>query len=89
MDFAGGNLDMLGADARVEPVIEASRGKVEIASARPLQSIKGWRAMFDIRPTDNTLEPINLRLFLRSDGQPLSETWIYQWTPPAPVDRKF
>lgn len=89
VDFAGGNLDMLGADATVEPVIEASRGKVEIASARPLQSIKGWRAMFDIRPTDNSLEPINLRLFLRSDGQPLSETWIYQWTPPAPVDRKF
>ena len=89
VDFAGGNLAMLDANTKVEAVIEASRGKVEITSARPLASIKGWRAMFDLRPTDNSLEPINLRLYLRSDGQTLSETWVYQWTPPAPGDRKF
>ncbi len=89
VDFAGGNLDMLGEHAKVEAVIEASRGTVEITSARPLDSIKGWRAMFDIKPSDDSVEPINLRLYLRSDGQPLSETWIYQWTPPPPGERRF
>jgi len=89
VDFAGGNLAMLGNNAKVEAVIEASRGQIEITSARPLASIDGYRAMFDIRPTDDSVEPINLRLYLRSDGQPLSETWIYQWTPPPPADRKF
>jgi hypothetical protein len=28
------------------------------------------------------VEPINLRLFLQLDGQALTETWIYQYTPP-------
>ena len=89
VDFAGGNLAMLGPHTKVEAVIEASRGTVEITSARPLTALSGWRAMFDIRPTDNSTDPINLRMYLKSDGQPLSETWIYQWTPPAPADRKF
>ncbi len=89
VDFASGELASLGADAKVEPVITASRGKVEIISARPLKAIDGWRAMFDIRPTDESVEPFDLRLFLRLNGRPLTETWLYQWTPPAPADRKF
>ncbi len=89
VDFAGGELAALPADAKVEPIITASRGKIEITSARPLKSIDGWRAMFDLRPTDDSVEPINLRLFLRLNGRPLTETWLYQWTPPAPAERKF
>ncbi len=27
--------------------------------------------------------PIELRLTLQSGDRPLSETWAYQWTPPA------
>jgi glucans biosynthesis protein len=34
-----------------------------------------------VDPTDESLETVNLRLYLASDGQPLTETWIYQWTP--------
>ncbi len=71
----------------VEPVITASRGKVEITSARPLGSINGWRAMFDVVPDPNSSDPISLRLFLRADGQPLSETWLYEWAPPPPAER--
>jgi len=82
VDFAGGALHMLGKDTVVEPVITVSRGKTEIASVRPLASIHGLRAMFDLQPTDDSTEPINLRLYLRADGQALSETWLYQWTPP-------
>ena len=88
VDFAGGQLATLAKNEAVEPVITASRGKIEIASARPLYEINGIRVMFDLRPDDGT-EPIDLRLFLRLDQQALSETWIYQWTPPAPEDRKF
>lgn len=89
VDFAGGDLALLGEHAKVEPVIEASRGQVEITSARPLEAIGGWRAMFDLKPTDDSTEPINLRMYLRCDGQPLTETWLYQWTPPPPAERKF
>jgi len=87
IDFAGGELATLPPRAEVEPVITASRGVVEITSARPLHSINGYRAMFDIRPLDDSIEPIDLRLFLRRNGQPLSETWMYQWTPPSPRER--
>lgn len=80
IDFAGGDLALLDPAVKVEPVISVSRGSVEIASARPLAAIGGIRAMFDLVP-DSGREPITLRLFLRADGQPLSETWLYEWEP--------
>jgi periplasmic glucans biosynthesis protein len=79
----------LGEEAHVEPVISASRGTIEIASARPQRAINGRRAMFDLRLADDSLEPINLRVFLALNGQPLTETWIYQYTPPPPEQRRI
>ena len=87
VDFAGGDFPLLGEHANVIPVISASRGTVEITSARPLHEINGWRAMFDLRLTDESVEPINLRLFLSQDGQPQTETWLYQYTPPPANER--
>ena len=87
IDFAGGMLDMLGPDAKVEEVITASRGTVEITSARPLHAINGYRAMFDLVPDDSE-EPIDLRVYLKLDDQPLTETWVYQYTPPPMSERK-
>jgi len=55
---------------------------IEIASARALASTGGYRAMFDLRPEDDSPAPVELRLYLRVDGQPLTETWMYQWSPP-------
>jgi periplasmic glucans biosynthesis protein len=89
VDFTGGELASLNSDAQVEAVISASRGEIELTSARPLSAIHGWRAMFDIKPTDDSVEPIDLRLYLRAKGQALSETWLYQWTPPPAAERKF
>ncbi|MDB5731971.1 MAG: periplasmic glucan biosynthesis protein, partial [Variovorax sp.] len=89
LDFAGGALAQLdGKAGTVEAVVTASSGRVEITSARPLASVRGIRAMFDIVPTDS-VEPITLRVFLRSGGQALSETWLYEWTPPALADRRL
>ncbi len=87
IDFAGGALDLLGKDAQVESIVSASRGRIELVSARPLTPIGGWRAMFDIVPPDASTEPIDLRLFLRSGKRALSETWLYQWTPPPQNER--
>lgn len=86
VDFTGGELAVLPEDAQVEAVISASRGHVEVTSARPLRdgqgAQSGYRAMFDIKP-DDRLDPIDLRMYLRCNGQPLTETWLYQWTPPS------
>jgi glucans biosynthesis protein len=88
VDFAGGLLATLPRDAEVEPVITASRGEVEITSARPQHAIAGYRAMFDLKPVDDSVEPVDLRLYLRLDGAALTETWLYQWTPPTAAARR-
>lgn len=87
VDFAGGDLSLLGKNAKIEPVITVSRGKVEIPSARPLKSIDGYRAMFDWVPGDDSEQPVDIRLYLSVDGQTFSETWLQQWTPPPLSER--
>jgi glucans biosynthesis protein len=88
VDFVGGELPTVGKDTVIEPVIEASRGKVELVSARPQFEINGCRAMFDLALADDSVEPIDLRMYLRVDSQPLTETWMYQWIPPPPAERE-
>jgi periplasmic glucans biosynthesis protein len=87
VDFHGKELASLSHQAQVTPIISASRGAIELASARPLAAINGWRALFDLKLTDDSVEPVNLRLYLAVAGRPLTETWIYQYTPP-PADRR-
>jgi len=88
IDFEGDIFQMLGQKAKVKPVIETSRGRVEITSARPQHHIGGYRAMFDLVP-DDSVEPINIKVHLEANGQPISETWVYQWNPPAPDKREL
>ena len=88
VDFAGGELAALAKSTEVEPIVTVSRGTIETPSARPLQSIGGFRAMFDVKPPDDSMQPIDIRLFLRHRHEPLTETWIYQWTPPSPQERQ-
>ncbi|HZP92466.1 MAG TPA: glucan biosynthesis protein D [Burkholderiales bacterium] len=88
VDFAGGDLPMLDRDVKLEPVITASRGEIEIPApllpaVQPLDAVHGYRVMFELKPTDDSQAPIDLRLYLRAGGQALTETWLYQWTPPA------
>jgi glucans biosynthesis protein len=90
VDFAGGELPSLAERARVVPVITASRGRIELPSARRIvPRPTEWRAEFDLALTDDSTDPVNLRLFLSLDGQALSETWLYQYTPPPPAQRRF
>jgi glucans biosynthesis protein len=88
VDFAGGTLAMLDGNAGVEAVVTTSRGDTELVSARPLNEINGFRAMFDLVPDDST-DPIELRLYLKLGEQALTETWLYQYLPPAPENREF
>lgn len=87
IDFTGGPLRMIGPKAGVKAVITSSSGDIEVPSARPLASINGYRATFDLRPEEGSNEPIDLRVYLKLGSQPLTETWLYQYTPP-PVDQR-
>jgi periplasmic glucans biosynthesis protein len=88
IDFVGGQLAALGKSAKVEAVVTASRGAIELALAQPQVEIQGYRALFDLRPTDDSVEPIVLRLYLRLGHEALTETWVYQWSPPPVAERR-
>lgn len=88
VDFAGGELGAMARDAAVEAVITTSKGTTEHVTAHYLEELKGYRALFDVKPPDDWIDPIDLRLYLRIADRPLTETWIYQWTPPSIKDRK-
>lgn len=87
VDFKGGELATLPERAPVEPVISVSRGSVETTSARPLRSIQGYRAMFDLKLPDDSMDPVDIRMFLRIGHLPLTEVWTYQYSPPSPQER--
>ncbi|WP_043525837.1 glucan biosynthesis protein [Litchfieldella xinjiangensis] len=89
VDFQGGPFPLEDDETDVEAVIETSAGRIEITSARPLEEIDGYRARFDIVPPDDGTDPINIRLYLRAGDRPLTETWIYQWTPPPVEEREL
>jgi glucans biosynthesis protein len=90
VDFAGGELGALAKDANVEAMISTTRGSTtEHVTAHYVEEIKGYRVLFDLRPAEDSNDPIDMRMYLRIDGRPLSETWTYQWTPPPVKDRKL
>lgn len=89
VDFVGGELGALPKDSPVEAVVSTSRGTTEHVTAHFVPEFGGYRALFDLRPTDDSVEPIDLRMYLRIEDRALTETWIYQWTPPSAKERKL
>nr|WP_226911432.1 glucan biosynthesis protein D [Gallaecimonas mangrovi] len=83
VDFQGGIFDMLPltGPSGLKADVSVSSGKVELVSVRPIAGHKGYRARFDLVPGNDTA-PINMRLYLKKGDKALSETWLYQWTPP-------
>jgi glucans biosynthesis protein len=90
VDFAGGPLaELAKRKATVEPVLQIGQGRLETVSCRPLHEIGGYRVMFDAVPHGDSTEQIDMRLFLKDASGALSETWLYQWTPPEKSERKL
>ncbi|MFZ5671561.1 MAG: glucan biosynthesis protein [Pseudomonadota bacterium] len=81
VEFMGGPLVNLPFGVKPEVVLTASRGTFSyIFSEAVPDGVPGhWRAQFDLTVAGQ--EPVELRLFLRNDGQPLTETWLCQYHP--------
>jgi glucans biosynthesis protein len=78
IDFQGGQLSDLPADAPVEAALGVSNGELTQPVTRKNAVTGGWRVDFDLHPGGG--EPTELRCTLRLSDKPLSETWVYQWT---------
>jgi periplasmic glucans biosynthesis protein len=82
VEFKGEPLSRLPKGVLPEPVLWASRGAFSNARAEAVPNdVPGhWRAEFDLAVTGD--EPVELRCYLRSGNEVLSETWLYQYHPP-------
>jgi len=81
VEFQGAALQALPFGVKPEAVISASRGNISYVFTEALPNgVPGhWRAQFDLSAAGE--EPVELRLHLRHQGQPLSETWLFQYHP--------
>ena len=78
IDFFGGDLAYYMSDpSLVETVATTSNGRVMRTFLTPNAHIRGFRAGVDVAvdPGQST----DLRVFLRSGGKALTETWTFPW----------
>ena len=88
IDFVGGDLKA-AAPKGIEPVITLSSGEAKQVEILYVEPFDGYRILFDWYPTSDSTDPVDMRLFLRCQGDAISETWLYQYFPPAPDKRQY
>jgi glucans biosynthesis protein len=75
VDFTGPSLAALPADAKVKAVVTApSNGQIVESNAYRVEATGAWRMTVRVKQLHPT-EPTELRGFLQSDGNVLTETW--------------
>lgn len=81
VEFKGEPLTRLAKGVLPEPVLWASRGEFSYVRTEAVPNdVPGhWRAEFDL--TVNGPEPVEMRCYLRSGENILTETWLYQYHP--------
>lgn len=70
-------------------MINVSSGTLKQVEILYVEPIDGYRILFDWYPDSDATAPVNMRLFLRTKDETLSETWLYQYFPPPPDKRKY
>ncbi|RLM14667.1 glucan biosynthesis protein D [Gibbsiella quercinecans] len=88
VDFIGGDLKA-AAPKGIEPVITLSSGEAKQIEILYVEPFDGYRILFDWYPTSDATDPVEMRMFLRCQGEAISETWLYQYFPPAADKRKY
>ena len=81
VDFEGPSLKKLPADAKVETSVTVdSNGELLQQSAYRNDVTGGWRIVVRLRRVDDS-KPVELRGYLHTANNPLSETWSYLLPP--------
>src|SRR5690625_36298 len=81
IEFAGGRLPNLPLGAEPEVAVEAARGEISYVFAERVPGTERWRAHFDLALAEGDMDAVELRLYLRLEEEPLTETWLYQFLP--------
>ena len=88
VDFVAGDLKA-AAPKGIEPVINVTSGTIKQVEILYVEPIDGYRIQFDWYPDSDATDAVDMRMFLRTQGETLSETWLYQYFPPAAEKRKY
>ncbi|MCD2470413.1 glucan biosynthesis protein G [Jiella sp. MQZ9-1] len=78
INFEGGAIHNLPADAEIDPQIDIPKNARLINSSLSRLPGGGWRLSIEIEREDS--EPVELRVKLSMLQRIVSETWLYQWT---------
>lgn len=78
LDITGESLKGVKANA-VRGVVSANFGKIENVVSQPNPETGGWRLSFNLNPESKPV--VELRAQLMQGDEPLSEVWVYRWTP--------
>jgi glucans biosynthesis protein len=82
VEFLGGPLTSLPYGVKPDLVLSTSRGTFgpyQLIEPVPDDVAGHWRAQFDLIVDGN--DPVELRAFLKSGGETLTETWMFQYHP--------
>ena len=79
IDFKGDSVKNLPPDARTRVDFSSTAGNVATVFSFPNPETGGWRISFNMDPAGAKL--VEMHCYLANDQGPLTETWIYRWTP--------
>ena len=77
IDFDGGLMADLPADAMMEPVVTISGGKMQHIALSKVENSTKWRLVIDVDGENERV--VELVAHVAGFGRKLTETWIYQW----------
>lgn len=77
VDFAGGMLADLPANAVLEPVVTVRGGEVVVQTLSKIDGTDTWRLVLDILPQQGAT--VEFVAHVAGFGRKLTETWVYQW----------
>ncbi|MBS0248119.1 MAG: glucan biosynthesis protein G [Proteobacteria bacterium] len=77
-DIAGKALNSVKPEA-IRGDVTANVGKIKNVVTQPNPQTGGWRLSFNLEPGNETV--VELRARLLQNDEPLSEAWVYRWTP--------
>jgi glucans biosynthesis protein len=77
LDVTGERLKSV--DAKIlRGVVTAEKAKIQNIVTQPNPATGGWRLSFELLKEKT---PVEIRASLMQDNEPVSEVWVYRWTP--------
>ena len=77
IDYKGGVLGRMPADAAVQPVVTVSNGKIVTQTLLKVMGSDIWRLVIDVSGPDSGV--VELTAHIAGYGRKLTEIWLYQW----------